>query len=232
MEMTPRRWQDTCQYLSDVFGRVDGPSGDAQLATLMPRAVAAGLPDIAVSHDVGRLLKLLTQTATHDAASTGVVIELGTLAGYSGIWLARGLPASGRLITVEYEPEHARFASAEFERAGVGDCVEVIIGAALDVLPRLAERLGPRSIDMAFLDAIKTEYERYAAILTPMLRPGGLLVADNALGSGSWWIDSPPGTSPERDAVDRFNRTVAGNPGFQTACVPIRQGVLIARKTD
>jgi caffeoyl-CoA O-methyltransferase len=98
------------------------------------------------------------------------------------------------------------------------------------VLPTLAAELGPASADLAFIDAAKTEYPDYFRLLKPLIRPGGLLVADNVLGSGSWWIDTPPG-DPDRDAVDRFNRIVAEDPDFEAAAVPIRQGVLIARKS-
>jgi len=225
--MTPKRWEFTSNYLGEVFGRVEGKDGDPQMATLMKRAVAAGLPDIAVSPDVGRFLKLLTLMATRDPKAAGKVLELGTLAGYSGIWLARGMPRSGRLFTVEVSEKHAAFARAEFDKAGVSRWVEIIPGRALDVLPRLSAELGEQSLDLAFIDAVKTEYPDYARLIKPMLRVGGLLVADNALGS-TWWIDDPAGSSPERDAVDRFNRMMAADTDFETACVPIRQGVLVA----
>src|SRR5262249_38823156 len=148
----------------------------------------------------------------------GLIIEIGTLAGYSGIWLARGLRPQGRLITVEINPKHADFAHAEFERAGVGYRVEVRVGAALDVIPKLALELGSGAADLIFIDGVKTEYPDYFRRLRPLLRAGGLFVADNILGS-SWWIDDKPGTDPQRDAVDRFNRTVADDPDFETAGV-------------
>jgi caffeoyl-CoA O-methyltransferase len=225
MDMTPQRWQYTKDYLNEVFGRTQD---DPQLSTLMQRATAAGLPDIAVSADVGRLLHLLAMTVCRAPDSRAKIIEVGTLAGYSGIWLARALPPHGRLTTIEFEPRHAAFALGEFQRAGVGERVGVITGAALDVLPRLAKEMGPASIDLAFLDAVKTEYPQYLQHLKPMIRPGGLLIADNALGSGTWWIDAKG--DPTRDAVDAFNRAVAADPAFDTACIPIREGVLIARK--
>lgn len=223
MEMTEQRWQATSSYLQDVFGRPDD-----QLATLMQRAVAAGLPDIAVSAEVGRLLTLLATMSAPGGART--IVEVGTLAGYSGIWLARGLASSGRLITIEIDPRHAAFAKGEFERAGVGPWVDQRLGAALEVLPGLVRELFPGFVDLVFLDAVKTEYPAYLALLAPIIRPGGLLLADNALGGGSWWIDGAPGESPDRDAVDAFNRAVASDPSFDAACIPIRQGLLIARK--
>lgn len=218
MDMSPQRWELTSAYLREVFGRQDD-----HLASLMREAVAAGLPDIAVSADVGRLLMILTSLA-----GARTVIEVGTLAGYSGIWIARGLAPGGRLISIEYEPKHATFARRQFERAGVSDRVDLRVGAALDVLPALARELGPASVDVVFLDAVKTEYPAYWGIVRPLIRPGGLILADNVLGGGSWWIDNAG--EPSRDAVDRFNRMVAADREFETVAVPLREGVLVGRR--
>src|ERR1051326_6333344 len=121
MEMTNDRWEYTCRYLRGVFGRED-----EQLATLMERAVAAGMPDIAVSAEGGRFLKMLAMMSG-EGGGAGVIVEGGTLAGYWGTWLAQGLrkPPAARLITIEIETKHAMFARGEFEKAGVADRVEV-----------------------------------------------------------------------------------------------------------
>jgi len=221
MEMTARRWEYLCEYSREVFG-----GQDAHLAGLMDEAIAAGLPDIAVSADVGRLLMILTSMTPGRLA-----LELGTLGGYSGIWIARGLapPPKGRLITVESEPTHADFAQKQFQRAGVADRVEIVRGEALTVLPGLRARLGEASLDVVFLDAIKTEYPEYWQLVKPMIAPGGLIIADNIYGSG-WTIDQEG--DPTREAVDRFNRMVAGDGAFETTAVPIRQGVLIGRRIN
>lgn len=223
MEMTPQRWEQTGAYLREVFGKQD-----EHLAGLMGRAVKEGLPDIAVSADVGRLLQILASMC-NQGRGAAVAVELGTLAGYSSIWIARGLAPGGRLITVEPEAKHADFAAREFVRAGVAASVEIRRAPALEVIPALARELGPGSVDLAFLDAIKTEYCEYFRLLKPLIKRGGLLIADNALGSGRWWIDEAG--MPERDAVDRFNREVAADREFVTACVPIREGVLISRRS-
>lgn len=215
MEMTPQRWDHLNRYAREVFGQQDD-----QLATLMDRAVEAGLPRIAVSPDVGRLLKILASMTPGRIA-----IELGTLGGYSGIWIARGLHPAGRLYTVELDEHHAGFAESEFLEAGVADRVEVIRGAALDVLPVLTDRLGPASVDFAFIDAVKSEYVEYFHLLRPLLVPGGLLVADNVYGTGEGWIDQGHGT-------DEFNRLVASTPGFEATAAPMREGVLIARRSS
>jgi predicted O-methyltransferase YrrM len=224
MDMTPSRWIATGSYLVDVFG-----AQDAQLATLMPRAVAAGLPDIAVSPDVGRMLMLLAgMTGGGQGARTA--LELGTLAGYSGIWIARGLAPGGRLISVEAEPAHADFAQREFDAAGVSASVEIRRGRAMEVLPALAAEWAPGSVDFVFIDAAKREYPDYFALVRPLIATGGLLVADNVLGSHTWWIDLPAGRSADHDGADRFNHIVAADPDFEAVAVPIREGVLIARR--
>ncbi len=224
MDMSPDRWKRTSNYLQEVFGHEDN-----QLRTLMPRAVAAGIPDIAISSDVGRLLTLLASMCG-DGRGARTIIEVGTLAGYSTLWLARGLAPAGKLITIEIEPKHATFAAAEFKKAGLADRIDQRLGPALEVIPQLAKELGPSSIDLAFIDAVKTEYPAYFSHLKPMLRPGGLFLADNILGSAEWWIDDPAGSNPNRDAVDTLNRLIAADPDFESAGIPIRQGIMLARK--
>ncbi|MFI4914958.1 MAG: O-methyltransferase [Phycisphaerales bacterium JB060] len=219
MDMNNDRWQHTCGYLDEVFGRQD-----AHLAGLMPRAVEAGIPDIAVSASVGRML--LTLARLVDAK---LIVEVGTLAGYSGIWLARGLADGGKLLTIEPNDMHAGFAETMFAEAGVADRVEVVRGYGTPELERLAgERAG--EVDLVFLDAIKSEYPDYLPHAKKLLRPGGLLVADNMLGAGDWWIDTPKGENENRDAADRVNRLVAAGEDFEAFCVPLREGVMVAQK--
>lgn len=213
--MTPERWSYIGDYAEDVFGQYDD-----HLAGLMSRAVDAGMPPIAVSADVGRLLKILVSMTEGKLA-----IELGTLAGYSGIWIARGLAADGKLITVEHKDEHADFAREEFEKAGVDDKVEIVRGAALDVLPKIAERVGERSVDFAFIDARKSEYVDYFRLLRPLMKVGSLYVADNVYATGAGWIDQGEGT-------DEFNRLIATDPDFEAVATPMREGVLIARRSS
>lgn len=213
MPMTPERWAFLTEYADEVFG-----SQNEQMDGLMDRAVAAGLPRIAVSADVGQLLKILVSLTPGRLA-----LELGTLAGYSAIWIARGLAPDGKLITVEYEERHADFAELEFARAGVADNVELVRGAALEVLPELKERLGNQALDFVFIDAVKSEYVNYFAAIKPMIAVGGLLVADNVYGTGQGWIDEGYGT-------DEFNRAVAVDPEFESTVTPMREGILIARR--
>lgn len=218
MEMTPERWDYTNAYLHRTFGDVD-----AHLAGLMDEAVAKGIPAIAVSPEVGRLLQLLVSTTDGRCA-----IELGTLAGYSAIWMARGLQPGGKLYTVELEEKHAAFAEEQLKRAGVADRVEVLRGKALDVLDDLATKLGPSSVDFLFFDAVKSEYPAYFQKARALVKKGGWLVADNVLGAGDWWIDAERNAS--RKAVDELNRTLASDPDFLVTAVPLREGVLLARR--
>lgn len=226
--MTPEKWGGTCDYVREVFGGLAEPL-DEQLDTLMDRAVGAGLPSIAVSPDVGRLLMVLVQTGCA-GTDRPLAVEVGALGGYSGLWLARGLGERGRLITIEPEPAHAAFARSEFARAGMGDRIELRESTGLEELPRLVDELGEGSVDVVFLDAIKSEYRGYAEHAAKLLRPGGLLIADNCLGS-SWWITDEPGSDAGRDAVDAFNRWI-GSPrsGFLACCVTNREGLVVARR--
>jgi predicted O-methyltransferase YrrM len=217
--MTPERWHYTSRYLQEIFGRED-----ALLAELRTEATTAGLPDIAVSADVGRMLDLLVRTTR-----ARTLIEVGTLGGYSALWLARAMHPEGRLFAIEIDADRAAFARRWFDRAGVGDRVEVVIGAALDVLPSLIARCHSH-VDVVFLDAVKEEYPAYFELVRDAIAPGGLLLADNVLGSSSWWIDQE--SNPTRIAVDAFNRAVVADTRFDVAAVPIREGVLIARRRE
>jgi caffeoyl-CoA O-methyltransferase len=210
MEITPETWDYINDYSAEVFG-----AQDEHLAGLMEEAVAAGLPPISVEADVGRLLKILTSMTRGLLA-----VEVGTLAGYSGIWIARGLRPEGRLITIEYEPKHADFAAGQFERAGVADRVEQRRGAGIEVLTTLVEELEPGSVDVLFLDAIKSEYTEYFLIARSLIPVGGLVIADNVYATGAGWIDQGHGS-------DAFNRHIAADPDFEAAAFPFHDGVLI-----
>jgi len=211
--MTPERWIFLEGYAEEVFG-----TSDAHLAGLMDRAVDAGLPAISVSPDVGRLLKILVSMTDGRLA-----IEMGTLAGYSAIWIARGLADDGKLITVESNDEYADFAEAEFEKAGVAAKVEVVRGAALDVIPGLVDRLGTSSVDFVFIDAVKTEYVDYFRGIKPLVKSGGLVVGDDAYGTRAGWLDEGYGT-------DAFNRHIAADPDFDAVGVLISDGIVLARR--
>lgn len=220
------QWSGIGKYLADVFAKPD-----PQLATLMSRAIAEGIPEIAISPETGRFLSMLARMAGGlGGGGARMIVEVGTLAGYSTIWLSRGLAPGGRIVTLELNPKHADFAQREFARAGISARVQIRRGPALESLTTMARTMPPASVDMVFIDCVKTEYPEYFRIVRPMMRAGGLLVADNILSSGSWRIDDGPGSSPDRDAVDEFNHLVAADPAFESIGVPIGNGILIARR--
>jgi predicted O-methyltransferase YrrM len=169
--------QDTWTAVDDYVTGLLAPSDEA-LDAAVHAGEAAGLPQIQVSPPQGKLLHLLAKTI---GASS--ILEFGTLAGYSTIWLARALPADGRLISLEANPEYAEVAAASIAAAGLGEVVEVRVGPALDQLPQLeADGAGP--FDLTFIDADKVHTPDYFAWALEHSRPGSLIVADNVIRDG------------------------------------------------
>ncbi|MFG2131626.1 O-methyltransferase [Streptomyces sp. NPDC048751] len=139
---------------------------------------AAGLPQVNVTANQGKLLQLLAQI---QGART--ILEIGTLGGYSTIWLGRALPADGRLISLEYDPKHAEVATRNIARAGLDKLVEVRVGAALDSLPHLADE-NPPPFDLVFIDADKANNARYVEWALRLTSAGSLIVVDNVVRGG------------------------------------------------
>src|SRR5271166_2284009 len=148
---------------------------DSVLSAALQASEQAGLPSIAVSAQQGKFLSLLA-----GAIGARRVLEIGTLGGFSSIWLARGVGPQGRVTTLEYEPKHAEVARANLERAGVGDRVEIKVGAALHTLPTVTD--GP--FDLVFIDADKDNYVAYLEWAIRLARPGAIIVADNVIRDG------------------------------------------------
>jgi predicted O-methyltransferase YrrM len=148
---------------------------DPALTAALQASDAAGLPQIAVSAQQGKFLSLLA-----GAIGARRILEIGTLGGFSTIWLARGAGPEGRVVTLEYEPKHADVARSNLQRAGVGDRVEVIVGAALDTLPTLNG--GP--FDLVFIDADKENNAAYLEWAVRLARPGSVIVVDNVIREG------------------------------------------------
>jgi predicted O-methyltransferase YrrM len=178
---------------------------DPVLSAALEDSDAAGLPKIAVSAQQGKFLSLLAT-----AAGARRILEIGTLGGFSTIWLARGAGPDGRVTTLEYEPKHAEVARANIDRAGVGDRVEVLVGAALDTLPSVTG--GP--FDLVFIDADKENNPGYLEWAVKLTRPGSVIVVDNVIREGAI-------LSPDQDAVLRGTRRVlelmGEHPGLDTA---------------
>jgi caffeoyl-CoA O-methyltransferase len=154
------------------------------------------------------------------------VLELGTLGGYSAIWMARALPADGRLISLEVNPHYAEVARANLARAGVAERVEVRVGQALDLLPAVTTEA---PFDLAFIDADKVSYPAYLEWTVRLVRPGGLIVADNVLRGGA--VIGPSPADEDARAIHEFNRRAAAHPRLDAIILPNRggrDGVLIA----
>ncbi|MFE6098923.1 O-methyltransferase [Streptomyces laurentii] len=217
------RWAAVDAYVTDLLA----PADDALTAALAD-SEAAGLPRIAVAPNQGKLLHLLA--ATQGARR---ILEIGTLGGYSTIWLARALPADGRLITLEYSPVHADVARRNLARAGLDTLVEVRTGAALDTLPKLeAEGAGP--FDLVFIDADKVNNPHYVAWALKLSRPGTLIIVDNVVRGGA--IATPHPDDPAITGTREMFDLVAREPrldatAFQTVGTKGYDGLLIARVT-
>ncbi|MGC7102391.1 O-methyltransferase [Amycolatopsis lurida] len=193
--MDQQTWTAVDQYLTSTLL----PPDPALTATL-ESSRRAGLPSIAVSPAQGKLLHLL-------AKMTGAksILEIGTLGGYSTIWLARALPADGRLVTLEYEPKHAELAKANIEAAGLADRVEVKVGAALDSLPELE---GP--FDLSFIDADKVNNPAYFKWALEYSRPGSVIVVDNVVRGGA--VVQANSTDPSIQGVRALHDLIAAEP--------------------
>lgn len=173
------------------------------------------MPPVHLGVSEARLLELLL-----GLVGARRVVEIGTLAGYSAIRIARALPTDGRLWTIEADPKHAAVARESLEAAGLSNRVTVLEGAALGVLPSL-ERDAP--FDAVFIDADKGNYDAYGRWAAKALRPGGLLLADNVYLFGKLM-----GKSAEAAAMRRFHEESAR--AFDTACIPTPDGLLLGVK--
>ena len=206
-----RQWTAVDRYLTDLLVRPD-PSLDAALAA----AAAAGLPPHEVSPAHGKLLWLLARV---QAARS--ILELGTLSGYSTIWLARALPSGGRLITLEADPKHAEVARINIASAGLADVVDVRVGRALDTLPRLAaEGRGP--FDLIFIDADKASNPEYFTWALELSRRGSLIIADNVVREGA--VVDADSSDPSVQGVRRFHELLAAEPRVAATAIQTAGG--------
>lgn len=204
--MTEERWTQVDAWLDEVVVRPD----DA-LAAALAATEAAGMPMIAVSAAQGKWLHLLAR-----AIGARRILEVGTLGGYSAIWLATALPADGRLVTLELSELHATVARANLERAGVGDRVEVRVGPAADTLAAMiADSEAP--FDLCFIDADKPGYPTYLRHALALVRPGGCIVADNVVRGGG--ITDPSSTDPNVLGVRETLELMAAEPRLSTTVI-------------
>ncbi len=200
------------QYTSDLFA----PEDDVlrELRAEMPRR---GIPEINVNALEGRLLQFLLHSVNAHKA-----LEIGALAGYSGIWLARALPPAGRLITLEINPLHAATAREFYAKAGVADKIDLREGAALDILPQLASAA---PFDFCFIDADKANNPAYIEHALRLVRRGGLIAIDNAYRHGS--ILDPADQTPDVLGVRESNRMMATDPRLFSTIISTTDGLAV-----
>jgi predicted O-methyltransferase YrrM len=206
MSLMPTETQTPQQLWTAVDAYISSqliPS-DAVLDATLAASTAGGLPQIAVSAPQGKQLHLL-------ALLMGArnILEIGTLGGYSTIWLARALPPGGRLITLEADPKHAEVAGANIAQAGLSGVVELRLGRALDTLPQISEELrGP--FDLIFIDADKENIPQYFIWAMQLSRRGTLILVDNVIRDGA--VIDPANEDARIQGVRRFNEMLAAEP--------------------
>jgi predicted O-methyltransferase YrrM len=208
--MSQQQWTAVDDYIT---GALLEP--DKALDAALEASAAAGLPAIAVSPAQGKLLNLLARMI-----QAGKILEIGTLGGYSTIWLARALPPGGRLITLEYQQRHAEVARANIARAGLADLVELRVGKALDTLPQLADDLGGADselFDLVFIDADKPHNADYFAWSVRLTRPGGVIIVDNVVRGGK--VLDAHSEDADVQGVRRLNEVMAADPSVTATAI-------------
>jgi predicted O-methyltransferase YrrM len=197
--MTQELWTAVDQYINETL-----ISGDPILEAALQASETAGLPPIQVSPPQGKMLHILARSI-----KARNILEIGTLGGYSTIWMARALPAGGRLLTLEADAKHAEVARANVARAGLAEMVELRLGPALDTLPYVAaENRG--AFDLIFIDANKSTMAEYFDWSLKLSRPGTMLIADNVIRSGA--VVDAASKDADVQGVRRFNERVAAEP--------------------
>jgi caffeoyl-CoA O-methyltransferase len=204
--MDKKIFGDVDEYINELFD-----DQDSSLAAAEQSIKEFNIPPISISLNQGKFLHLLAKLN-----QSKKILEIGTLAGYSTIWLARALPPNGKLITLEYEALHAEVAKTNITRAGLGGLVDIRLGKAIDLLPVLAEKKeGP--FDMIFIDADKPPYKEYFDWALKLSRPGTLIVADNVIREGKVLQTKSPDEMVA--GVKRFNQALASNPAVTATII-------------
>jgi predicted O-methyltransferase YrrM len=196
-------WTAVDNYIADLF-----IAPDFALEAALDSSKAAGLPTINVSPAQGKLLHLLAKVQ-----GARKILELGTLGGYSTIWLARALPPDGRLISLEVDPKRAELARANIARADLANVAEIKIGRAIDSLQQL-ETEGGGPFDLIFIDADKPGYAEYLKSTLKLSRPGTLIIADNVIRKGA--VADPASTDENVQGIRKFNEVLAAEKRVTT----------------
>jgi predicted O-methyltransferase YrrM len=203
--VSDERWGQVADWIS---GHVV-PEDDA-LREAVERADAQGIPGIQVDPAMGKFLNVVARMIGAQR-----ILEVGTLAGYSTIWLARALPEDGRLITLEYEPKHAAVAEENIAAAGLSDRVDLRVGAGVDLLPQIAEA-GEGPFDLVFIDADKESYDKYLAWALDLTRIGSVIIGDNVVRGGRTLFE--PDT-PMSQGMQRFVELLQTDPRIDATVI-------------
>lgn len=211
--MDPHTFEACLEYTRGLFA-----PEDALLRSIREEIEARDWPAIHVSPEEGKVLQVLVR-----AAGARRAVEIGTLAGYSAVWLARGLPPEGRLVTIEKEREYAAYAREAMRRGGLDGVVEVREGVARRVLAQIA---GDGPYDALFIDADKSGYPAYLEWGLRHVRPGGVILADNAYWQGA--VADPAADDADTRGVREYNRRVAEDPRLASVILPVRDGLAVS----
>ena len=206
--MSHETWKAVDAYFAAMFA-----PEDPALTAALDSIVAAGMPSISVSAMQGKLLYTLARS--HNARR---ILEIGTLGAYSTIWLARALPANGRIITLEIDPKHAEVARANLARAGLNDVAEIRLGAAAETLTQMVAA-GEAPFDMVFIDADKASTADYVNWSLRLTRPGSLIIIDNVVRNGG--VADPNSTDPNVQGIQRGMAALAAAPNLVTTVMQL-----------
>lgn len=204
--MTQDLWTSVDNYITETLLGSDDATERAVAAS-----DAAGLPSIQVSAAQGKLLEIIARVQ-----GAKRILEVGTLGGYSTIWMARALPADGRLVTIEIDPKHAEVAESNIQRAGLSQKVEVLVGNARDILPDVARR-GKPPFDLSFIDADKPSIPVYFDWALRMSRPGSLIIVDNVVREGA--VIDAASEDASVQGVRRLNEIMAADPRITSTVI-------------
>lgn len=185
---------------------------ETQAKVMMPRMISG--------HLQGKMLELFTKMQ-----HPKTILEIGTYTGYSGICMARGLGKDGKLITLDINDELEKMVRGFFEESGLADKIDYRLGNAIEIIPTLS---GP--FDMVFIDADKSNYAKYYDLIIDKVNPGGIILADNVLWSGKILVEKGKKIDKDTQAILDFNAMIQNDPRVENALLPIRDGVMMARK--
>ncbi len=218
--MNSELFESVDKYISQLFHDEDDCLKETEKSI-----IDSGIPQISISPNQGKFLQILARLC-----NAKKILEMGTLGGYSTIWMARALPGDGKLVTLEIDKKHAEVAQKNFDRCGLASKIEIRLGKAIDILPQL-ETEGAGPFDMIFIDADKPPYTEYFQWALKLSKPSALIIADNVIREGKILMEESPDEMVA--GVKRFNKFLSQCPQvtatiFQTVGAKEHDGMAIA----